>query len=236
MRIPRADAAPMSANRPLDRAPDMSDTPATGYSTYALADLLDTFAASDPVPGGGSAAALAGALGVSLLLMVAGMTRTRTGAPEEAADLSEAAARLRPIRERLTEMIDADAAAYAAVIAAYRLPKASEGDKAARREAIDDAMRGATDTPLDTLRLCQQALQGALVVAGNGAVSANSDVAVAIELLVATARGAARNVDVKLGSLKDAAYAQRTRAERQELEAESLSAAEDARRRLQEAN
>ncbi len=65
------------------------------YSEMALVDLLDAFASNEPVPGGGSAAALAGSLGASLLIMVAGLPKTRTDSPEEVADLSEASARLR---------------------------------------------------------------------------------------------------------------------------------------------
>src|SRR5688572_33273855 len=93
------------------------------YSEMALVDLLDAFASNEPVPGGGSASALAGSLGVSLLVMVAGNPKTRTGAPEEAADLSEASSRLRPLRDALTVLIDDDSAAYSAVLEAMRLPK-----------------------------------------------------------------------------------------------------------------
>jgi formiminotetrahydrofolate cyclodeaminase len=198
----------------------------------AMADLLDAFASNEPYPGGGSAAALAGALGTSLLLMAAGITRTRTGAPEEAADLAEAAAQLRPVRDSLTALVDADSEAYQAVLAAMRLPKATGDDAAARREAIQVAMRGATETPLDTMRACERALQGAVVVAGNAAPSASADVAVGIELLGAAVRGAGLNVDTNLGSLSDAAFAQRAHEERQALEASSLTHAEQARQRL----
>ena len=92
----------------------------------ALTDLLDLFASNDPVPGGGSASALAGALGSSLLLMVAGMPKTRTGTPEETADLAAAAARLRPLRDRLLTLIDSDSDAYAAVSSAFKLPKETD--------------------------------------------------------------------------------------------------------------
>src|SRR5918995_906731 len=109
------------------------------YSTYALADLLDAFASNEPVPGGGSAAALAGALGVSLLIMVTGLPKTRTGAPEEAADLAEAAARLRPLRDTLAALIDRDSEAYTAVIEAMRLPKDTDANKQHRRAAIEAA-------------------------------------------------------------------------------------------------
>ena len=205
----------------------------TSYSTYALADLLDAFASNDPVPGGGSAAALTGALGVSLLIMVAGLPKSRTGAPEEVADLSKASARLRPLRESLQELIDRDAAAYQGVIAAYRLPKQSNEEQAHRAQAIADAMREATGTPLDTMRLCQQALEGAAIVAANGLGSASSDVAVAIELLLTAAKGAGMNVDVNLAAMKDGA--EQARLERKELEAEAIAAAQRARRSLRSA-
>ncbi len=204
----------------------------TTYSTMVLEDLLDAFASSEPYPGGGSAAALAGALGVSLLLMAAGVTRTRTGAPEEAADLAQAAARLRPLRATLMGLVDADSAAYQGVIVAQRLPKATAEEQVLRRQAIQEAMRGATETPLDTMRACQQALRGAVIVAGNASRNAGSDVAVGIELLVAAVRGGGLNVDTNLGELQEAAFADRARVERQELEAESLADAGEARKRL----
>lgn len=199
----------------------------TSYSTMAVADLLDAFASNEPVPGGGSAAALAGAVGVSLLVMVAGLPKTRTGTPEEAADLSEASARLRPLRDTLTALIDQDSEAYSAVLDAMRLPKESDADKAARRDAIDTAMRGATEVPMDTMRACQQALTGAVIVAGNGNPNAATDTGVAIELLLVGVRGAAMNVDVNVKSLSEAAFVTRVSAERRQLEAD---AAEDARR------
>jgi formiminotetrahydrofolate cyclodeaminase len=204
----------------------------TSYSTYALADLLDAFASNDPVPGGGSAAALTGALGVSLLIMVAGLPKTRTGAPEEVADLSRASAKLRPLRESLAGLIDRDADAYQGVVAAYRLPKLSNEEQARRARAIGDAMLAATETPLDTMRLCQQALEGAAVVAVNGLGSASSDVAVAIELLLTAAKGAAMNVDANLPAINDRARGEQIRLERKELEAESSAAAQRARKSL----
>ncbi len=202
------------------------------YSTFALADLLDAFASNEPVPGGGSAAALAGAVGVSLLVMVAGLPRTRTGSPEETVDLSEASARLRPLRETLAQLIDRDSAAYQDVLAAYRLPRGTPDEQAQRRDAVAAAMRGATDTPLDTMRACQQALEGAEIVARNGNAAAGSDAAVAVELLLVAVKGAGINVDANLAAIKDAAYVNDVRAERQELEEESAAAAERARAAL----
>jgi methenyltetrahydrofolate cyclohydrolase len=188
------------------------------YSTVALADLLDAFASNDPVPGGGSASALAGSLGVSLLLMVAAMPKTKSGTPEETADLAAAAARLRPLRDRLIALIDTDSDAYATVAAAFKLPKATAEDKAARTAAIQAGTKTATEVPLETMRACRDALRHAVIVARCGNRNAASDVGVALELILAATKGAGLNVDINLGSLADEAYVERARWERQDLE------------------
>ena len=201
----------------------------TSYTSMVLTDLLDAFASNEPVPGGGSASALAGAVGVSLRVMVAGLPKTKTGSPEEAADLAEAAARLRPLRDTLASLIDRDSEAYSAVLDAMRLPKETDADKAARRTAMETAMRGATEVPMDVMRACQQALRGSLVVARYGNPNAATDTGVAIELLLVGTRGGAMNVDVNLKSLKDAAFVERVKTERAELEAEAVADAGKAR-------
>jgi formiminotetrahydrofolate cyclodeaminase len=205
----------------------------TRFAEMALADLIDAFSSTDAVPGGGSAAALAGAMGVSLLMMVAGLPKTRTGAPEETADLAEASSRLHPLRDALVELVDRDSDAYRQVVAAFRLPKVSEAEKAARKEAIDAATRAAIDAPLDTMRLCQQALRGAVIVASNGSRKTTSDVGVAVELLVAALRGARLNVDINLAGLNDESYAARIRDEVEELVSDAAEDAERARRALE---
>jgi formiminotetrahydrofolate cyclodeaminase len=196
----------------------MSDDPPTtnpqpAYSEMALADLVDAFSSTDAVPGGGSAAALAGAVGASLLLMVAGIPKTKTGAPEETADLAEAEARLRPLRDSLLELVDQDSEAYMHVVTALKLPKGSDAEKSQRQEAIETATRVATEVPLDTMRACQQALRGALTVAANGNRNAASDVGVAIELLLAALRGAGMNVEINLAGMSDTEYVARIRTE-----------------------
>ena len=205
---------------------------AVSYCEMALADLMDAFASTDPVPGGGSAAALAGAVGASLLLMVAGIPKTRTGAPEETADLAEAATRLHPLRDQLLELVDRDSDAYQEVMAAYRLPTDTDTEKAARKNAIDLAMREATETPLDTMRACQQALRGAVIVSANGNRRTTSDVGVGVELLMAGLRGARMNVDINLAALDDQDYVRRVRTEAEALERDAEADADTARRAL----
>lgn len=188
------------------------------YSHLSLAQLLDAFASNQPVPGGGSAAALAGAVGASLLIMVAGLPKTRHGTDEERSALTATAARLRPLRDELASLIDRDSEAYTSVINAYRLPRSTVAEQAARRDAIDEAMRAATEAPLATIRACERAMREAEVIASSGAASASSDVAVGIELLKTAARGAGMNVDTNLAAVKDDEYVQRVSQELRDLE------------------
>jgi formiminotetrahydrofolate cyclodeaminase len=187
-------------------------------SRLTVAQLLDAFASSQPVPGGGSASALAGAVGASLFIMVAGLPKTRHGTDEEREALNAAAARLRPLRDELASLIDRDSDAYTSVLNAYRLPRSTEAEQAARRDVIDAAMRTATEAPLATMRACERAMREAEAITASGAASAASDVAVGIELLKTAAKGAALNVDTNLALLKDDDYVSRVGQERRDLE------------------
>jgi formiminotetrahydrofolate cyclodeaminase len=179
----------------------------------SVRDLLTAFSSPDPTPGGGSAAALASAVGASLLMMVAGLPKTRTGSDEERVALTAAGSVLAELRKALTEAIDADAAAYDQVVAAYKMPKASPDEQTARKAAIQQALRGATEVPRGVVRLSAAALAETIAVATHGHRAAASDVGVAVALLRAGARGARLNVEINIGSLSDAAYADEVAAE-----------------------
>jgi formiminotetrahydrofolate cyclodeaminase len=171
-----------------------------------LHDVLAAFASPDPTPGGGSASALASALGAALLAMVATLPKTKSNSEEDRTALAGALAAAGGIRAQLAEAIDADTAAYDAVVAAYKLPRATDEDKAARSAAIQRALRGATDVPLRVMRLSARGLSAAAIVAAHGNPSASSDVGVAVALLGAGLEGARLNVEVNLGSIKDDVY------------------------------
>ncbi|MEO7157035.1 MAG: cyclodeaminase/cyclohydrolase family protein, partial [Vicinamibacterales bacterium] len=141
-----------------------------------------------------------------------------------------ARAELEPIAARLTQLADADADAFDAVISAYRLPKATDDDKAVRHAAIQAALHAATVVPLDTLRACAVAIDHARTVAARGNRSASSDVCVAIGLLRAAADGAAANVRINLTSLKDEGFRTEAEAETARLLADAAAAAGDAMR------
>lgn len=170
-----------------------------------FSDLLKSFSTPDPTPGGGTAAAMAGAIGASLLVMVTGLPRTRHGSDEDRAALSAAAGALGPLRDALSMLADADTQAYDAVVAAYRLPKTTDEEKAARKVAIQAAMGRATDVPLEVMRACAAALSEAERVAAHGNPSATSDVLVGTGLLMAALEGAKENVEINLPGLGDAA-------------------------------
>lgn len=201
-------------------------------SERPLADLLAAFRAQSPTPGGGSAAALASALGASLLAMVASMPKHRAATEEDAERLQGAGDRCTRLSERLARLVDEDSGAYDQVVAAYKLPKASENEKAERGARIQEALKAAVEVPLEVMRHSAQAIEVASVVAAFGNPNAASDVGVALELLGAGARGARLNVEINLPGLKDAELADRARAEASTLAAGCETGVAAARARL----
>lgn len=202
------------------------------FADLSVSAFLDALASSDPTPGGGTAAAVAGAMGTSLLMMVAGLPKSRTGADEERVRLAEAGAALRGSRERLLALADIDTDAFNQVMAAYRLARNTDAEKAARKDAIQQALKAATTAPLDTLRVAGEAVRLARSVAEHGNRSATSDVRVGIGLLEAAAQGAAANVRINLGSLQDEAFRLSAVASVEEIERALAAEAADARRHL----
>jgi formiminotetrahydrofolate cyclodeaminase len=178
-----------------------------------LTDLLAAFRSSDPTPGGGSASALAGAVGASLLAMVASLPKPRAESGEDVERLAAAGARCADLAAALTGLVDRDSEAYDGVMAAYKRPKATDDEKAARSTAIQEALRHATEAPLEVMRACARAIEQGAVVATFGNPNASSDVQVGLELLRAGLRGAKLNAEINLGSIKDAGYLEKVRAE-----------------------
>ena len=198
----------------------------------SVGQLLDALASSEPTPGGGTAAAIAGAMGTSLLVMVTGLAKSRSNTDDEKTALAAARDVLFPLSTDLSTLADRDTDAFNAVMAAYRLPKVSDDDKAARSRAIQHALHGATTAPLDTLRACADALAQAPIVAQHGNRSAASDAGVAVELLKAAAVGAYANVRTNLDSIKDEGFKTETAAEAARLSAAAAADASAAMRAL----
>lgn len=178
----------------------------TAFTTLPFPALLTRFAGKDPVPGGGSASALAGALAAALAQMVGGLTVGKKGY-EGAADEAEALGlRAGALSARLVEAAEADAAAFDAVMRAMALPKESDADKAARKAAMQEAFQDATRAPLAVAKACLEAGQLALRLVAIGNRNATSDAAVGVLLAVTGAEGSLFNVAINLGSIQDAAF------------------------------
>lgn len=190
-------------------------------TNLTVTELLAAFRSSEPTPGGGSAAALGGAVGASLLAMVAGLPKPRATTEIDQRELAEAGERCTELAMEMERLIDEDSAAYDLVVGAFRLPKATDEEKAARTGAIQRALTAATETPLQVMRLCAKGLEALHAVDRLGNPNAASDVQVAFSMLRAGLRGAHQNVEINLGSLKDEDYVARVRVEAAELLNES---------------
>jgi methenyltetrahydrofolate cyclohydrolase len=197
-----------------------------------LPELLADFASAGPTPGGGSAAALTAAVGLSLVAMVARMPRTRHGTDEDRQALDAVLQAVEHLAEHAMDLVDDDAAAYDAVVHAYRLAKTTDDEKNTRRQAIDAALRGAAEVPLEVMRACRAGLGAALDVARAGNPSASSDVGVATELLGAARRSAGLNVRVNLSSLSEVGYVAGAADEARRLEATAAQLSDDVKAAL----
>jgi formiminotetrahydrofolate cyclodeaminase len=178
-----------------------------------IAAYLDALASSAPAPGGGSATALVGAMGVALVSMVANFTvgRERFAAVElqMRALLDETVA----LRDQLEQLMDEDERAYTALSAAYRLPRGSDEEKRARSRAIQRGLLAAAEPPLAMARICRRTLELAEVVAGAGNANLASDAGVAALLAEAALRAGAINVRVNLARVRNQEAVQRIEGE-----------------------
>ena len=175
--------------------------------TDSIETFLTELASAAPTPGGGGAAAISGAMGAALVSMVCNLTIGKKKYVEVEADLKDVLARSEHLRRELTGMIQADVDAFDAVMGAYGLPKETDEDKAARKDAIQAALRTATDVPLACCRTCRQVIDLAEIVAEKGNLNVVSDAGVAVLSAFAGLRSAALNVYVNAKGLEDRAFA-----------------------------
>ncbi len=171
----------------------------------SLAGFTASVASSAPVPGGGSVVAHTGSLAAALAQMVAGLTVGRKKYAAVDAEMRELALRAAHLVRRLAELKDEDAAAYAGVSEAYKLPKETPEQVTARDAAIQAGLLKAAEVPLETARWCAEVAQMAAVCAERGNTNAASDAGVAALLAEAACRGAAYNVRINVVGLPDKA-------------------------------
>lgn len=169
-------------------------------------DFTARLASAEAAPGGGSAAALAGGLAAALAEMVARLTIGRPKYAEHEVEMRAVQGQGERLRGQLLALVDADTVAYENVMTAYKLPKGTDAQVAARQEAIQEALRHAADIPLAAAEACLQVLNLAALAAEHGNHNAASDAAVAALLAHAGLLGAVRNVRINLQQIKDAQF------------------------------
>ena len=172
----------------------------------SLPDFTAELASGSPAPGGGSVAALGGALAAGLASMVGELTRGREKYAAVQGDMEQLCVRGKELARQLLELIDRDTAAFAAYLAALKLPKETEEDKSVRRAAMQAAAKKTVEVPLHTLELCAEAGELALTAIREGNANAVSDAAAAGQFAHAAAVSAAYNVRINLPGVKDPAF------------------------------
>ena len=168
-------------------------------------DYLDLLKSDAPAPGGGSVSALSAAQGVGLVAMVADLTIGREKYAEYEQVCKEAKEEALKLYEALVAAIDEDTEAFNKVSAAYKMPKDTDEQKAARSAAIRKANVGATQVPYETIKLCLAGLKVTETMVGKSNPNAASDLGVAALNLMAGIRGAWLNVKINLPGIKDEA-------------------------------
>jgi len=179
---------------------------ARAYVRCSLETYLEKLASDSPEPGGGSAAALAGALGAALLSMVANLTVGNAKYASAHEEMAKLGARAAQLRAQLEELVTLDAQAYAAVAAAMRLPQTDAKEKEDRKRALQVALKGAATVPEQIAAAALEVATLSLPAAEKGNVHAVSDAGVAVVLADAAAQAAALNVKINLAWIDDTEF------------------------------
>jgi glutamate formiminotransferase/formiminotetrahydrofolate cyclodeaminase len=175
-----------------------------------LQAFTDEVSMDSPAPGGGSVAALCGALSAALSSMVANLTYGKKGAEESGEDMKRVAVRAQELKDELLRAVDLDARAFNKVMEAFRLPKGTEEQSREREAAVEDASKGATLVPLGVLTAAAELIELAEAVARKGNRNSVSDAGVAGLTAQAAGEGAYYNVRINLPGIKDERFKART--------------------------
>ena len=178
-----------------------------------VVQFLDALASSAPAPGGGSAAALSGALGAALVSMVCNLTLGKAKYADVQDDISALVEKSEALRHLLVDLLEADVEVYTGVSRAYKMPRKTPEAKAARTAAIQEALKEAAKVPMQVAEACVQVLDLCTPAAELGNINAVSDAGVAALLAEAGLRSAALNVIININAIRDATFSDALRDE-----------------------
>jgi glutamate formiminotransferase/formiminotetrahydrofolate cyclodeaminase len=189
-----------------------------------LTEFANETASESPAPGGGSIAAYVGALGVSLGTMVANLSAHKRGWDDKWEYYSNWAAKGQAYKDKLLWLVDEDTRSFNAIMEAFGLPKGSDEEKEARKQAIQTATKGAIQVPLEVMKTCLASIEVMLEMADTGLPASISDAGVGVLCARAGVRGAHLNVKINTADLEDKAYVSEVLAEAERIatEAEAL--------------
>ena len=179
--------------------------------------LLDALAGPSATPGGGSTAAIMGAMGAALVSMVCILTLGKKGYAEVEDQMKEVLNQAQAVRKRLTSMIKDDVRAYGRGMGGYALPRGPDAERAIRSEAIQEALTEATLAPLACARACGEVMELSRIVAEKGNLNAAGEAGVAALAAHAALRSAALNVYINTGSIRDRCFVESKLAELEDI-------------------
>ena len=180
--------------------------------------FLSELASSSPAPGGGSVAALSGALGAALSSMVCNLTVGKEKYIDVQDEIQDVLKKSEVLKKELTKLIDEDTNAFSDVIKAFKMPKETEEQKKKRSAAIQKGYKAAASVPLETAKTCEKILDVAQIVAEKGNQSSITDAAVSALMAKAGVESAILNVKINLGSIRDEEFVEKLSFELDELE------------------
>lgn len=192
-----------------------------------VTEFVNLMASDAPAPGGGSAAALEGALGAALTAMVCALTVGK----KKYADVQDLAAesmeKANDLKARFVDVMDRDTEAFNAVSAVFAMPKETDVEKAARKAAMQEALKGCTKTPFEMMQLACETLELTRSLVGRLNASAASDLGCSALALRAAIQGAWLNVLINISGITDEAFAAEYRANGQALLDKALPLADE---------
>ena len=190
-----------------------------------IKEFLSELASSSPAPGGGSVAALSGALGASLSSMVCNLTIGKDKYNNVQNEIKKVLNKSEHLCKKLTKLIDKDTEAFNTVMKAFKMPKETEEQKNTRSKVIQEAYRLAANVPFETAKTCEEILEVAMVVAKKGNQSSITDAAISAIMAKAGVEGAILNIKINLSSIKDERFVKNINAQIEKLQKNAIKKA-----------